>query len=643
MKRILPSFLLAVACVLICSCKGRTGQASSSAHTEIVADMETVIKSFYTAYCTDWDGESKTDSILSQYCTEELRDCVMDCVGEYDFVLDGGIYASIDIESFRVIKKNEKYIVCFEYAKWPVSDEPGRDSVYVTVNKENRIAYIIRPSDNYRVPNIYSNKSPLLYYYELQYVDLGLSVNWATCNIGSRSVNPGWQGDWFAWGETVARDNFARNTYFAPKQDRYYEGKLTVLESSDDAATVLWGPDWRMPTKEEFQELVDNCTWEWTERDGTGYKVTGKNGNSIFLPVGGMKMGNRWTNYYEGLYYWTSSCKFDDPEREPKAWMFYSVADGPDRNKNRRMGVVSTPLSVQVGRQIRPVTTKPYVPICDIGLNKKKLELEIGEEYVLTASFIPKDATPKNLYWHSGNSAIACVDRNGKVTAVAGGKCAITAVCGEMRKECQVTVNVPTGYTVEPQEVITIFEFGKEVNGTFVDGFQEYPDSLKLKEVFKTHVGGKQDGFSVTLSGFTYDDECGDCDPGDYSMITIETAGGKFQFRNSDWVSNDIFENHYFYCHRIDKSKYLLFFRGFDYGCCPGILTVLAVDATGVRVVYNKECYLNEINKDPFSMTTDSWGSEYVSKYKTNYSDSYNLFVEDGALKQKQVWLLHDY
>ena len=115
MNRVLSFSLLAIACIFICSCKNKNGQVqSTSAQTETTAacpaetlpGMPSTIQAFYKAYCTDWDGESKTDSILSEYCTQELKDCVMDCVGEYDFVLDGGIYSEIYAESFRVVKKN---------------------------------------------------------------------------------------------------------------------------------------------------------------------------------------------------------------------------------------------------------------------------------------------------------------------------------------------------------------------------------------------------------------------------------------------------------------------------------------------------------------------------------------------------------
>ena len=645
MKRVLSLFV--ITCLMICSCKSNSGQQpassdqTSSDQTEAPTGMAATILTFYKAYCTEFDGESKNDSILSVYCTDELREYVMDCVGEYDFVLNGGIYSEIHTESFRVVKQNEKYIVSFEYTPWPVRDEPAKDSVYIMVNKENKISYIIRPQDNYRVPNAYYGKQ-LYNFEEYEFVDLGLSVSWASFNIGSYNFAPYMNGDFFAWGETVPRKEFVQNYYLKPKQDHYYEGKLNLLESCDDAATVLWGEDWRLPTKEEFQELIDKCQWEWKQQDyHWGYKVTGQNGNSIFLPAGGFKMERRWLYESDGLYYWTGSCKFEDPEREPKAWQFCSTSDGPDKSKNRNMIIALVPLSLQSGRSIRPVTEKHFVPISDITLNRTELKMTIGDEYTLTSGFVPEDATKKNIYWRSGNSAVAYVDINGKVTAISDGKCTITAVCGEFKKECQVTVVKPEDYVpVKQGKVTTIYEFGKEVNDSLIDEFVDYPDSLILKEVFKTHLGDGSNGFDITFSN--YADEGWEEEPGEYCMITIETAQGKYQFKNGDWMTHELFENKYFHCLPVGKSRYLLFLRGFDYGCCPGVMTVLAIDKTGARVVYNKECQFDELNREPFSITTEHWYSESVSKYDIKYSTAYNLFVEDGALKIKTVELLRE-
>jgi uncharacterized protein YjdB len=646
MRKVLALF--AIASLIICSCKSKSdqpsaspAQAPSAREAKASTGMAATILEFYKAYCTEGDCDVKSDSILSKYCTEELRKVVMETAGEYDFVVDGGIPSLIHSESIHVVKKNEKYVVYFEYTPWPAREEPAKDSVYVMVNKENKISYIIRPEDNYRVPNAYYGER--LYSFEdYEFVDLGLSVNWATFNIGSYKFAPYMHGDFFAWGETMARNEFVKNYYLEPKQDHYYEGKLNVIESCDDAAAVLWGEDWRMPTKEEFQELIDKCKWEWKEQDyHWGYKVTGQNGNSIFLPAGGMKLDRRSINESSGLYYWTGSCKFDDPEREPKAWQFFSVSDGPDQSTDRHTSLSLTPLSLQSGRSIRPVTEKQFVPISDITITRTDLKMTIGDEYTLAASFIPEDATKKNIYWRSGNSAVAYVDINGKVTAISDGKCTITAVCGKFKKECQVTVVRPKGYVPDiPEKVTTIYEFGKEVDSSLIDIFEDYPDSLILKEVFKTHVGDGSKGFDITFSDFANKDW--EEEPGEYCMITIETAQGKYQFKNGDWMTHELFDNYYFHCHPVDKSRYLLFVRGFDYGCCPGVLTVLAIDNTGARVVYNQECAFKELNKEPFSITIQDWYSEYVSRYKTDYSAEYNLFVEDGALKMKRVELLHE-
>ena len=133
------------------------------------------------------------------------------------------------------------------------------------------------------------------------YVDLGLSVKWATCNVGA--TTPEEYGDYFAWGETEHKDyydwynykycNGAYNTI-----TKYcissYNGKVdnkTTLELTDDVAHVNWGGKWRMPTRAEYDELksTSNCTWTWTsQNEVNGYKVTSKkNGNSIFLPAAG--------------------------------------------------------------------------------------------------------------------------------------------------------------------------------------------------------------------------------------------------------------------------------------------------------------------------------------------------------------------
>ncbi len=139
------------------------------------------------------------------------------------------------------------------------------------------------------------------------YVDLGLSVKWATCNVGADSPNA--YGDYFAWGETTTKSNYTRSssvTYGMSMSD--ISGNATY-----DAARANWGGTWRMPTKDEMDELVDKCTTEWITVNGVGgRKVTGLNGNNIFLPAAGIRF-DRSLNYGGAYgYYWSSSSRGND-------------------------------------------------------------------------------------------------------------------------------------------------------------------------------------------------------------------------------------------------------------------------------------------------------------------------------------------
>jgi len=150
-------------------------------------------------------------------------------------------------------------------------------------------------------------------------VDLGLSVKWASCNVGAEK--PEDYGDYFAWGETKPKSDYSWSTYFDTKDNgdsftKYNNnGGKTKLDPKDDAATANWGSNWRMPTKAEQDELSTNCTWTWTTQNGVkGYKVTGKNGNSIFLPAAGYRdysdlyTAGSWGDYWSSSLYSGGSC-----------------------------------------------------------------------------------------------------------------------------------------------------------------------------------------------------------------------------------------------------------------------------------------------------------------------------------------------
>lgn len=169
-----------------------------------------------------------------------------------------------------------------------------------------------------------------------EFVNLGLptGILWATCNIGARS--PEEVGTYFAWGETEVQDSytFSWGTYTygdsTTSLTKYYSvDGLTTLEPEDDAAYQKWGNGWRMPTAAEYQELIDNCYWEWTYTIPYGWivykakdssdkgKMCNSNGDGkiegyslsdthIFFPVSGRIMDGK-TEYPNDCYYWTSS------------------------------------------------------------------------------------------------------------------------------------------------------------------------------------------------------------------------------------------------------------------------------------------------------------------------------------------------
>ena len=158
-----------------------------------------------------------------------------------------------------------------------------------------------------------------------EYVDLGLpsGLKWATCNVGASK--PEEFGGYYAWGEIEEKAHYDSHTYKWCKGNdnmltKYCDDILygtcvdkTVLDPEDDVAHVKWSGSWRMPTEAEQDELCTNCIWTWIIQNGVkGYKVTGPNGNSIFLPVAGCRSGTGLN--CSGSYgcYWSKSLSRDD-------------------------------------------------------------------------------------------------------------------------------------------------------------------------------------------------------------------------------------------------------------------------------------------------------------------------------------------
>ena len=163
-----------------------------------------------------------------------------------------------------------------------------------------------------------------------EYVDLGLSVKWATCNVGARS--PEQAGLYFAWGETTGYTGeqvpdvraFTENEYKVGPAASIYKN----LTLEHDVAHICMGGNWRMPTKAEYQELLDNCNMVWTDDyNGTGmagWVFTSKaNGNSVFFPVAGICHSSSVHSVGSDGYYWSASWDSSSSARDSCAWGLY--------------------------------------------------------------------------------------------------------------------------------------------------------------------------------------------------------------------------------------------------------------------------------------------------------------------------------
>ena len=304
-------------------------------------------------------------------------------------------------------------------------------------------------------------------------VDLGLSVKWATCNLGASK--PEEYGGYYQWAglkdftsasisldwnncpyHTGSSLYYGWTRYVPSDKSSYWSGNgspdnRTILEPEDDVAHVTLGDNWRMPTKEEWKELINNCTWSWTnDYNGTGVagnigtsNIPGYTNKSIFLPAAGghhliyYELGVPSECYFRNIgstgYYWTSSLG-DFPDG---AFMPYFSSGFWYDGQNFRVD----------GNTVRPVYVEnEKVRVMGVIVDPTRFSLNIGDAYSLSATIIPSNAQEKGLNWSSSDPSVATVDQNGKVIGVKVGSSIITVKTtdGGYTATCSVTVSSPT-------------------------------------------------------------------------------------------------------------------------------------------------------------------------------------------------------
>ena len=243
-------------------------------------------------------------------------------------------------------------------------------------------------------------------HYGYEMVDLGLSVKWANMNLGADE--PEDYGNYYAWGEIIEKDEYTWETYRYGSTQNLGEG-FNISGTENDAAHVLMGSVWRMPTNKELKELYDSCTWVWTSQNNVnGYRVTSKKAGytdrSIFLPASGLKYNtlfrgaNSWGCYQSSEQLRNNSdqiftlCFIDASSRgyqQGASWFFPDI-HGEDTYRH-------------IGRTIRPVASeiKPASDGLAMDVRTDSCQWQFGDKTVRLFGTV-SSTTPVNRVVTSG-------------------------------------------------------------------------------------------------------------------------------------------------------------------------------------------------------------------------------------------------
>lgn len=401
-------------------------------------------------------------------------------------------------------------------------------------------------------------------------VDLGLSVLWATCNVGAAA--PEETGDLFAWGETETKETFSWDNYkyvnmSEEKLEKYNYSELygpvdykQRLEPEDDAASVNWGGEWRTPTLTELQELVDNCSFIHETLNGVkGYKVCsnkpGFTSNSIFIPEYEITPELKGAAFHSSMLCW---------DRPSLSFCFCIAEDGeiafdqPER---------------QMGLPVRPVcNSERRIPAEQIVLTPQRAITTDGTSK-LQATVYPTSASDPYILWSSSNIKIVGVDANGYVYGRSAGSAVITAttIDGDRYAECTVTVVDPEAVDLGLSVKWASFNVGATKPEDYGDYYAWGEREPKTEYSWKTYKWGN---YSDALTKYTeaqrtvlnYSDDAASYNwSGGWRMPTVEEfdelrlncswsiielngiRGNKISAKNGNWIFLPFASSMYYY------------------------------------------------------------------------------------------------
>ena len=284
--------------------------------------------------------KSRCQSLLRQYSSREQRRQLNQLIEYCDAAIEAETSAELerqyqsDYSNAERLYTQGKYTECKQRCQTMLNSYPThRTEINALISKcDSAISAAEQAAAASRLPD--------------KAVDLGLSVLWSDRNVGASS--PSDYGGYYAWGETSTKSDYSWSTYTHcdVNRDNCHNIGSNIAGTRYDVARQKWGGGWKMPTKAQFEELRSKCTWTWTtEGVHSGYKVTGPNGNSIFLPAAGYRYGT--SSDYVGRYglYWSATL---DESSTNYAWSLGFSSGGHDMGSYYR----------DSGQPVRPVTEK---------------------------------------------------------------------------------------------------------------------------------------------------------------------------------------------------------------------------------------------------------------------------------------------